>query len=140
MGDARADRVTCIALAAILVIAAIVRLYALGHAPLWLDEQTQLKVAQTQSAAEYWRESGALGNRRGGADVCAGAALVLSACGIICGSAVGGQRDTYSIFAGSARVFGARFSCGAVGVAAGSICGEADVGHDGDSSACGDCR
>ena len=50
-----------IALLSILLIAFAVRIYALGRAPLWPDEQCQLSVAQTNTLETYWRASGALG-------------------------------------------------------------------------------
>ncbi|HLX61246.1 MAG TPA: glycosyltransferase family 39 protein [Planctomycetota bacterium] len=50
-----------LALAAILVLAAALRLYSLERVPLWLDEQCQLFVAQSDSFHEFWRRSGDLG-------------------------------------------------------------------------------
>src|SRR5258708_5193617 len=55
------ERLHPAALLAILLIAAVVRLYALGRAPLWLDEQCQLAVAQTPTLTECWTMAGKLG-------------------------------------------------------------------------------
>lgn len=42
------------ALAAILLLAAIVRFHALGREPLWRDEQGQLAISQSQTFSEFW--------------------------------------------------------------------------------------
>ncbi len=56
--------ITCrqwLALVAIILIATCVRCYALGRAPLWLDEQCQLAAAQTPTLGACWRRGGELG-------------------------------------------------------------------------------
>lgn len=42
------------ALAAILLLSAAVRFYALGREPLWIDEQGQYEIARKESFAEFW--------------------------------------------------------------------------------------